>query len=152
MRFEVVRDDCRKFPTQSITLPERQTEGSCGYDIYVNEEKILEPRQQHIFWTDVKVKLKTNEFLMIVPRSSIGIKYNLMLANSVGIIDPSYYGCESNDGNMGICLYNYGNTPVKVERGMRVAQGIVMKYVKSTEDLHERKSKRKGGFGSTSRD
>jgi len=146
MRFEIVRDDSRKFPKDDIHLPEIQTEGSCGYDIYTNEEKILEPSQQHLFWTDVKVKLNKDEFLMMVPRSSIGVKYNLMLANSVGIIDQSYYENSDNDGNIGICLYNYGNVPVKVEKGMRVAQGIVMKYVISTVDLHK---PRVGGFGST---
>ena len=112
----------------------------------INEEKILEPGQQYNFWTDVKVKLKKDEWLMIIPRSSIGIKYNLMISNEVGNIDSDYYGCEDNDGNIMISLYNYGNVPVKVEKGMRVAQGIVMKYVRDTIDLHRR---RVGGFGST---
>lgn len=146
MRFEIVKDDSRKFPEEEIHIPEKGSVESAGYDLKVNEEKILEPGQQYLFWTDLKVKLKKDEYLMMVPRSSIGVKYNLMLANTVGIIDSDYYSNIDNDGNIGICLYNYGNVPVKVEKGMRVAQGIVMKYVRDTTDLHRQ---RVGGFGST---
>lgn len=146
MRFKIVKDEMRKFPDNEIVLPEKGTSLSAGYDIRVNEDKILESGQQHMFWTDIKVKLKRDEFLMIVPRSSIGVKYNLMLGNSVGIIDHDYYENSDNDGNIGLCLYNYGKIPVKVEKGMRVAQGIVIKYVRDTSDFYK---ERIGGFGST---
>ena len=152
MLFKYVEEPHNKFNRDEVLLPIRMTGHSAGYDMYSNEEKILEPGQQHLFWTDVKVYLNNNEFLMLLPRSSIGIKYNLMLANTVGIIDSDYYENPDNDGNIGICLYNYGNKAVKVEKGMRIAQAIPMNYIDYTEGIGEHGIKRYGGFGSTGRD
>ena len=147
MLFKEVREDCKKFG--EIQLPVRMTARSAGWDIFSNEEIILEPNQQHTFWTNVKVHLYSDEFLMLLPRSSIGIKYNLMLANTVGIIDADYYENPDNDGNIGVCLYNYGKVPVKVDKGMRIAQGIPMNYIGFVEGLKSHGVKRYGGFGST---
>lgn len=158
MRFEVVRDDCRKFPNQEIHLPTKATSHSAGYDFYSNEEVSLYGQEHHLFYTDVKVKLKNDEFLMIIPRSSIGIKKHLMLMNSVAIIDSDYYNNPDNDGNIILALINYlSGTPVvdnevEIKKGERIAQGIVMKYVTSTEDLTHPNKKivdRVGGIGST---
>lgn len=149
MRFEIVRDDTRKFKDVDIKIPSKSTKYSAGYDFYSNEDYILEPSKQHIFWTDVKCKVGKDEFLMIVPRSSIGIKYNLMLANTTGIIDHDYYNNIDNDGNIGICLYNYGNLNIEIKQGDRISQGIVMEYVYEPEYNVDFSPERLGGFGST---
>ena len=147
--FEIVSDIHRKFPNEIINLPSKGTQDSVGYDFYSNESKIIEPNSEHLFWSDIKVKLPNDMFLMIVVRSSIGIEYNLMLANTVGIIDPCYYQNISNDGNIGICLYNYGNTPAGINKGARIAQGIVIPFVVSN-DVNKLNT-RIGGIGSTGR-
>ena len=128
MNFEIVRDRHRKFPQNYIELPITATFGSAGYDFKSNEEMVIHPGQTYIFWTDIKVKLANHEFLMIVPRSSIGIKKSLMLANTVGIIDSDYYDNMNNDGNIAIALHNYGNVATEIHLGERIAQGIVMNH------------------------
>lgn len=150
-RFEVVKDVCRKHPDEEIKLPTKGTRYSAGYDFYSNESVMISPQETYPFHTDIKVKLEKDEFLMIVPRSSIGIKKHLMLMNTVAIIDSDYYNNEDNDGNIILALYNYYNYGVSwIENGERIAQGIVCKYVNSTEDLsHSTTKKRKGGIGST---
>ena len=86
-----------------------------------------------------------DEVLMLYVRSSIGIKKGLVLANGTGIIDSSYY-----PNNIGICLFNTSNIPVKILKGDRIAQGIFMKYLTADNDEVLNKS-RKGGFGSSGR-
>ena len=150
MLFEIVKDEYRKFKDEEIKLPIKMTETSAGWDIYSNEDKLLKPNKPYTFWTDIKVKLNDDEFLMIVPRSSIAINHNIMLANSVGIIDHDYYDNEDNDGNIGICMYNYGTEETHIYKGMRIAQGIPIKYINYLEGEHG--IKRYGGFGSTGTD
>ena len=146
-RFQIVIPQFKKNHEQNTKLPEKATSNSVGYDFFAPEAYLLKPKEKHTFWTDIKVRLKQDEALLISPRSSIGIKKSLMLANTIGTIDPDYYGNESNDGNIGICLYNYGDEPVPVEKGDRIAQGTVINVVhdKTTGDLN----KRTGGIGST---
>ena len=148
MKFEIVKSKYKKNKKSKIKLPERQTSKSIGYDFFIpiNLGIRIPPKQSVMIWTDVKVKLDEDELLMIVPRSSTGIKKTIMLANTIGIIDPDYYGNKDNDGNIGICLYNYGNHYTFLDEGERFAQGIVLK---SYHEKDKNKPERKGGFGST---
>ena len=148
MPFEIVEDEHRKFPEADITMPIRATKDSAGYDIFSNENYIIEPGKKHIFWTDTKVNLPHGLFLMIVPRSSSGIKYNITLGNTVGIVDGDYYGNCDNDGNIAVCLKNNSEEPFRVDIGDRIAQGIILCYGR-VEDEAVAETERKGGIGST---
>ena len=147
MTFEIVKDKHRKFPNSYISIPNRGSRYSAGYDFKSVENKTLSPGETYIFWTDLKVKISKLAFMLLVVRSSVGIKKKLRLANTIGIIDSDYYGNEDNDGNIGICLYNYGSREVEINKGDRIAQGIIMPYI-SLEPLEELQE-RKGGIGST---
>ncbi|WP_088810921.1 MULTISPECIES: dUTPase [Listeria] len=146
--FEVVKDANRVFLNQTITLPVRSDKGSAGYDFFSNEEVTLHPGSQHVFWTDVKTYMQADEVLSVYVRSSIGIKRGLNLSNNTGIIDASYYGNPSNDGNIGIAMRNIGEASVKIEQGERIAQGIFTKYLVADVDDVTNES-RAGGVGST---
>jgi dUTP pyrophosphatase len=148
MPFEIVEDKHRKFEDKDIKLPIRATRESAGYDIYSNEKYIIEPGQKHIFWTDVKIKLPHGLFLMIVPRSSSGIKYDITLGNTIGIVDGDYYGNPDNDGNIAVCLKNNKDEPFRVDIGDRIAQGIILCFGRM-EDEPVSEEERKGGIGST---
>jgi dUTP pyrophosphatase len=78
----------------------------------------------------------------------MGIKKGLMLSNTVGIIDASYYENEGNDGNIGLPLLNTSGRGMEIKRGDRICQGIFVPYLLTDEDkpLHEA---RIGGFGSS---
>ena len=147
--FEVVIDKYRKFPNEKITLPTRGSKDSAGYDLYSNENITLQPNESHIFWFDVKSYMRKGEVLKIYPRSSISIKKNLMLKNSVGIIDSDYYSNESNDGNMASCFINVGTTPITIEKGERISQGIFEKFLES--DSGNTDKERTGGIGSSNK-
>ena len=85
--FEVVEKAFRKHENVSIQLPIRGDSGSAGYDFFSNETVTLEPGAKHLFWTDVKAYMQTDELLEVHIRSSLGVKYLLVLANGTGIID-----------------------------------------------------------------
>lgn len=148
MKFEIVRDKHRKFGNlKNIDLPVKGSTDSAGYDFKSNEFYALNPNDKHIFWTDIKAKLNKGTFLLLVIRSSVGIKQNIRLANTIGIVDSDYYGNKDNDGNIGICLHNYGDEMIFINRGDRIAQGIVVPY--ESLDNVNKINKRIGGFGST---
>lgn len=133
---------------EDIQLPTRADVGSAGYDFYSVEDARIEVGGQHTFWTNIKAYMQQDEVLQIYPRSSIGVKLGLVLANTVGIIDSTYYSNQDNDGNIGIVLKNMGTDPVIINAGDRIAQGVFMKYLVADED-NTMSTERIGGFGSS---
>ena len=133
-----------------VKLPMRGDAGSAGYDFFSNETITLNVGGKHLFWTNIKAYMQQNELLEIHIRSSLGVKYGLVLSNGTGIIDSSYYGNPENDGNIGISITNRGEAPILVKKGDRIAQGIFKQYLLADDDqvLHTNRS---GGFGSTKR-
>lgn len=129
-------------------LPTRATNNSAGYDFYSIEDVVIKPNESHVFKTDIKAYMCSDEYLSMHVRSSIGIKKNLHLLNTTGIIDSDYYGNPSNDGNILIGLRNYGTKEVEIKAGERIAQGIFTKYLTVDDDDVLNKS-RSGGIGSS---
>lgn len=128
-------------------IPVRGTSGSAGYDFCSYEEVTIEPNQTVMVKTGIKAYMLDDEVLQIYPRSSLGVKKHLRLANSVGIIDSDYYNNENNEGHILIPLFNFGQELVVIAKGERVAQGIFSKYL--ITDTDQVSAKRSGGFGST---
>lgn len=146
-KFEIVDKEYRKFPNKDIKLPERKTKESAGYDFYSNQTVNIPPGQSYIFWTDVKVLVESNQFLMVVPRSSTAFNKSIMLMNTIGVVDADYYNNEDNDGNIAICLFNFGDSTISIKEGERFAQGIIAFY--DNEPGEHVEETRKGGLGST---
>jgi dUTP pyrophosphatase len=134
---------------ENITLPQRQTLNSAGYDLSAYEDITIEPGEIKFIPTGLKVKLGESEVLLVYPRSSLGIKKGLMMSNGVGVIDSDYYNNPQNEGHIMVPLYNFKNTPVTISKFERVAQGVFQTFLK-TEDDQPVSSERKGGFGSSS--
>ena len=133
----------------SIELPKRGSKGSAGYDFYCPIPFELKEEE----WGDVSITIPTgiraimpeDVFLQIVPRSGIGFKTGVYLANTVGIID-SDYAESSNEGHILVKLCSNFKSLV-IDKGDRFVQGIFQKYCVVTDDDAE--EKRTGGFGST---
>ena len=149
MKFEEVAYNHKHFKHKPTILPIRGTERSAGYDMRLKEQMTIQPHGTGFQWLDVKCQLARDEVLLLFVRSSIGNKHHLMLTNSTGVIDSDYYGNQTNDGNIGIGLYNYGNQAVTLEAGERVVQGVVVQYKVAEDDTAT--GNRNGGYGSTGR-
>jgi dUTP pyrophosphatase len=132
-----------------VIMPLRKTKNSAGYDFFNNEEKriVLQPGEKHMFWTNVKAYMQPREVLKIYIRSSMGIKRDLELSNSTGIVDADYYSNPSNDGNIGISIRNAGDGIVYIEPGEAIAQGVFETYL--VADNCNSDNERIGGIGST---
>ena len=134
---------------ENITLPQRQTLQSAGYDLAAYEEVTIQPGEIQLIPTGLKVQLGESEVLLVYPRSSLGIKKGLMMSNGVGVIDADYYNNTLNEGHIMVPLYNFKQSPVTISKFERIAQGVFQTFLK-TEDDHPVSSERKGGFGSSS--
>ena len=135
---------------KEITLPKRATTGSAGYDFFAPINVQIEPGQECLIPTGIRVKMQENYVLMIFPRSSLGFKYRLQLNNTVGIIDSDYYNAK-NEGHIFCKLTNdtHQDKIVEVEKGAGMVQGIFVPFGITTDD--EVTSERVGGFGSTTK-
>jgi dUTP pyrophosphatase len=147
--FEYVSTEHAKSGAESngISLPSRGTSEAAGYDFFSPIGATIYPGHTLLIWTDIKVRLPEDECLKVYPRSSMAIKRNLILKNSVGIIDADYYGNVDNDGNIGIPLWNVGDEPQSIKKGEKIAQGIFEKYYRVIET--NKIPTRESGIGST---
>ena len=97
--------------------------------------------------TGVKCHLDPNTFLQLSIRSSSPLKYWIILANGVGIIDADYYNNPDNEGHIYFQVINLSPIPIKIKKGDAIGQGIIMNYNKTYDDHADQL--REGGFGST---
>lgn len=148
--FEIVDEKHREVPTtknHAVLMPCRGSKHSAGYDFHATHDLELLPGEKVFFWTDIKAYMLDDEVLKLYPRSSFGIKKDLKLKNTVGIIDSDYYSNADNDGNIGICLWNFGDRTRYIKKGEATAQGIFEKFLEA--DNCNTEETRTGGIGST---
>lgn len=129
-------------------LPKRETKYSAGYDFRSPIDFVLKPGESLKIPTGIKIAMNEGEMLMLVVRSSMGIKWNVRMCNQIGIFEKDYYNNESNEGHAFIKLENHGKEDYVVKVGDRIAQGIFTKFL-TIDDEEEIDSIRTGGIGST---
>lgn len=133
--------------TENI-LPEYKTEYSAGMDIYSFDDEaiVINPGETKAISTGLKMEIPEGYFAAIYPRSSTGVKRNLMLANSTGIIDSDYRG------EIKLFFYNFGNVKQIINKGERLAQLVIQPYEKvkiiRVNELNDT-NRGEGGIGST---
>ena len=97
--------------------------------------------------TGVKAKLDPGTYLELSVRSSCPLKYWLIMANSVGVIDGDYYNNPDNEGHIYFQFINLSPIPIQLKKGDCIGQGIIKPYLKTEVD--NTTASREGGFGST---
>lgn len=98
--------------------------------------------------TGVKSLLEEGQYLELSVRSSTPLKYWIIMANGVGIIDKDYYGNPANDGEIFFQLINLSPFAVTLKKGDKIGQGIIKRF--ETVEGDNVTAQRMGGFGSTS--
>lgn len=172
--FEIVS----RYQNSNLSLPQRQTRYSAGYDFCAAEDFILPSiwkldfvkifkllnkkipleRQDYenathvlkplLVPTGIKAYMQNDEFLLLANRSSAPLKRGLILPNGVGIVDADYYNNSSNEGEIFFQLVNLGIRDYKIKKGERIGQGIFIPYLTADDEIQPTK-KRMGGFGSS---
>lgn len=99
--------------------------------------------------TGMKCQLDPGYYLELSVRSSSPLKYLLVLANGVGIIDADYYNNPDNEGEIFFQILNLSPLPIKIKKGEAIGQGIIKRYYLTDDDMSDKE--RVGGFGSTTK-
>lgn len=126
--------------------PRYGSDGAAGIDIYYNGDVsvTIGPGALAELESHLAVEIPSGYFGMLVVRSGYGWR-GLSMLNSVGIIDSDYRG------EIGIKLVNHGHEIITIEPGVRVAQMIIVPYLRvaleRTAGLGDTK-RGCGGFGS----
>lgn len=132
--------------------PKKAEKDSVAYDLFYQgkEEMRIEPVMKsgkvHKVSLGFRAKISNGWYGQIFMRSGLALKYNLGLANSVGIIDNSFRD------EWAVLLINRSESFYYLRRGVAIAQ-LIMTPMYTMEMEHWDKvgewndSDRKGGFG-----
>ena len=141
----------------AIQLPQRATKNSAGYDFFIPANLVIPMEKFALIPTGIRwvcdEEKDKDKVLQLYPRSGLGFKTSVRLANTVGIIDADYYNAE-NEGHVMVKMYNPLNlhsTPsgnVQINQGEGFVQGIITQYY-TCDDEEEITTERTGGMGST---
>jgi dUTP pyrophosphatase len=133
----------------TVPLPERAHPGDAGLDLASNLDVEVPPGERAMIPTGLAVAIPEGHAGLVLPRSGLASRHGLTLANAPGLIDPGYRG------EVMIAVVNLDrNEPVKIARGDRIAQLVVVPVDQiepaSVEELPPT-TRGEGGFGSTGR-
>lgn len=132
---------------RSLPLPSYQTKGAAALDLYSRIDVRIKSQAVGLVPFNVALQIPKDCWVLISARSSI-YKKGLVLANGIGVGDHDYRGDD--DEYMG-AFYNWSKKEVKVKKGERLAQMIVMERrpVNLIEKKKFNESQNRGGLGST---
>ena len=136
-----------------IPLPSYATDGSAAIDLRacLKEQIGIKPGQSVLIGSGIAMNIKDSNIVgIIVPRSGLGIKKGIVLANTIGVIDSDY------QGEIKIGLYNRSPNQYTVKPGERICQMLFMPVINATlklvKDFSNTTYRGSGGFGHTGRD
>ncbi|MBM0237710.1 dUTP diphosphatase [Micromonospora sp. ATA32] len=132
----------------SAVLPSAAHESDAGVDLRSAAEVRLEPGNWALVPTGIRLNLPAGHVGLIVPRSGLALREGVTVLNAPGCVDPGY------TGQIGVMLINLGLAPYVVLEGDRVAQLLLVPFMRprwsEVTDLDD--SDRGGsGFGSSGR-
>lgn len=130
----------------SVALPKYESSGAAGFDLAASVDMTIEPGQVTLVPTGLVIAVPTGHVLGIFARSSTPLKRGLMVANGVGLVDSDYCGPRD---EIKIEVYNFTQRPVAVAKGDRLAQGVIMPFVRADWQETDATAPSRGGFGST---
>jgi len=143
MKVEIFKID-KEMPT-----PKYAKFGDAGMDVYSREDGILNPGEQKVFGSGLRVAVPYGFELQVRPRSGLAAKHGLSVLNTPGTVDHGYRG------ELGVILINHSKEPFEVKKGERIAQIVFNKIeivtLEEVEQLSETE-RGEGGFGSTGKE
>jgi dUTP pyrophosphatase len=131
-----------------VPLPAYESEGSSGMDLRaaVKQSVLLRPGDIKLIPTGLAVSVPPGYEVQIRPRSGLALHHGVGMVNAPGTIDSDYRG------EIGVILINWGDEPLEIQRGDRIAQMVVSQVYRAelleVPDL-DVTSRGQGGFGHT---
>jgi dUTP pyrophosphatase len=131
-----------------VPMPTRMTAGAAGYDLSaaVDAPTPIPPGEIRLIPAGFSMAIPIGFEAQVRPRSGLASKFGITLINSPGTIDSDYRG------PVFVPLINHGKSEFVVERGMRIAQMLILPVPESemveVDDLDDT-ARGVGGFGHT---
>ena len=133
---------------EGLALPVKMTEHAAGFDLHAAVEApvTLGPGEIRLIPCGFAMALPHGYEAQIRPRSGLASRHGIAPVNSPGTIDSDYRG------EVQVPLINHGKAAFVVERGMRIAQMLVLPVppvkLVEVEEL-DGTARGSGGFGHT---
>ena len=133
---------------ENAIIPTYGTEFSAGADLYAlpGESITIEPHKTVMIHTGLSMEIPEGYAGLIFARSGLASKKGLAPANKVGVVDSDYRG------EFMVALHNHTDEPKAIDGGERVAQLVIVPFLKAAfEEADElcETARGAGGFGST---
>jgi len=130
-----------------MKLPQYATCGSAALDLRacLSEQTILQANETILIGSGIAISIQDPNLAgMLLPRSGLGTKYGIILANCLGLIDSDY------KREIKIAVWNSSDEAFAINPGDRLCQMVFVPIVqvdfKWVDDLQDYG---RGGFGST---
>lgn len=131
----------------TIPLPTYATDDAAAFDLAAAADAVIAPGAIALVRTGLVIEVPSGHFLAIFARSSTPLKRGLVVANGVGVVDADYAGPED---EIRIQVLNITRSDVRVARGDRLAQGIILPAPRVVwQEADVLRAATRGGFGAT---
>lgn len=140
MRVGITRID------PSLPLPAYASAGAAGFDLYARIAVTVAPGTTERVPANVILAIAPGFCLVVSLRSSTPLRMGLIAPHGIGVIDSDYRGGED---EIAILVHNVRDEPVTVQRGERIAQGLIIPDERAEWVEQSPKELSRGGFGST---
>lgn len=135
------------------SMPTRANPTDAGLDLRVKTNTVLYRNVRTLVPTGVKVKIPVNFVGLLFPRSSLS-KLDVIMTNSVGVIDSDYRG-----EIMASLQYNGKEDNIQLNAGDRIVQLVLVPIItpnpivlNCSEEEWIDTARGAGGFGSTGKE
>ena len=113
---------------KNARIPSKSSEFAAGYDLRAVDDVVVGVGERKIVSTGIRISCPEGTYGRIAPRSGLALKNGLDVM--AGVIDPDYIGIVS------VVLINFGELPVEIKVGDRIAQLIFERFETGPPVLH----------------
>lgn len=132
-------------------LPKYADDGAAGFDLRADIEipTIINPLDRAVIPTGLFMEIPIGHVGFVCPRSGLAAKNGVTVTNAPGVVDETFRG------EVKVILSNISNDEFTVMPGDRIAQMVIVPYVKvsfnTVSNVEEMSLTERGagGFGST---
>ena len=133
-----------------LPLPAKMTAHAAGFDLpaAVTGPTVIEPGEIKLIPCGFSMALPMGYEAQIRPRSGLAVRHGITMINAPGTIDADYRG------EVQVPVINLGKAAFTVERGMRIAQMLILPVPEARlveVDELDSTDRGAGGFGHTGR-
>lgn len=139
--------------TETAKIPQYKTLGAACFDLCADEDaEVWHYDGVRLISTGLAFEVPFGHVMLVYLRSGVSIKKPIALANHVGVVDSDYRGEVKIPVRLVSAVDVADYEPLTITKGERIAQAMIVPYVKAeikeVEELSETK-RGAGGFGST---